>query len=378
MVLLLSWQSDAMIVPPLRLGEEYQWIGWLQFILAFLLLFPKTIPIGGIGIVFIWILGNFLFHPFHMLDYLMFAGCGIYLTLTYIANAKYKDIGLVILYITVGFSLCWVALEKFIYPNWSLFLVEEHPNLAMGLNPDLFIKAVAFIEFALGYLLLICLLQRPLALIITAIFFLTTLIFGKIEVIGHTMIHGALMVFLLEGAGSIYKRFRQKFGNVYKRMSFTAINFILLFGVLLFTYNLLAGNKYQKKQEFLSKKPEHLHGEIELAGYPKSELPNVWMEIIEDPMGGYNIKLNTINFTFTPEKVNAEHVLGEGHAHLYINGQKVARVYSDWYYMPALEPGNYEISVTLNSNDHNEYCIRGTPIQANEMLTVTENNTDKE
>ena len=39
-----------------------------------------------------------------------------------------------------------------------------------------------------------------LALLITLVFFATTLVFGKLEVIGHTMLHAALIVFLIEGS----------------------------------------------------------------------------------------------------------------------------------------------------------------------------------
>ncbi|HMZ90363.1 MAG TPA: hypothetical protein PLM90_13080, partial [Chitinophagales bacterium] len=268
MVLILSWQSNAMIVPTIPIPANYEWLGWFQFLMAFMLLMPKTVPIGGLGIVVIWVIGNITLHPFHMLDYLMFAGVGVYLVMASIKNGKYKDSGLVVLYVTVGFSLCWVALEKFVYPNWSLFLIKEHPNLAMGLNFDFFLKSVGFVEFGLGFLLLVCLLQRPLAIIITVTFFITSSVFGKVEIIGHTLIHGALIVFLLEGPGRFYLQLRQRFSKMTMRIGFTIVNFTLLFVVLTLGYTTLANNKYEKKIEFLSKKPEFQRGQIELAGYP--------------------------------------------------------------------------------------------------------------
>ncbi len=370
-VLILSWQSNAMIVPTIPVPERFEWLGWFQFVLAFCLLIPKTVPIGGLGIILIWIIGNITLHPFHMLDYLMFAGCGFYLIFSSFKKGKYNDIGLVALYLTVGFSLCWVALEKFVYPTWSMFLIKEHPTLALGLNFDFFLKSVGFVEFGLGFLLIVCLLQRPLAIIITIAFFITSSVFGKIEIIGHTMIHGALIVFLLMGPGKYYVSLRNRFSNVYRRMTFTAITFSMLFAVLLFGYCSLANHKYEKKLDFLSKKPDHTHGQIELAGYPKSELPGIWMDIKPDAVGGYNIHFNTVNFKFTPDHLNLEHTMGEGYAQLYLNGEKISRVYGDYYYIDPKEPGNYEVMVTLNSNDHFEYCIRGTPISSSENLTVT-------
>lgn len=369
MVLILSWQSNAMIVPTIPVPAKFEWIGWFQFVLAFCLLIPKLVPLGGLGIIVIWVVGNLTLHPFHMLDYLMFAGVGFYLTFATLKNGKFKETGLVVLYVTVGFSLCWVALEKFIYPNWSLFLIKEHPDLAMGLNFDFFLKSVGFVEFGLGFLLLICLLQRPLAIIITIVFFITSSVFGKIEIIGHTMIHGALVVFLLEGPGKHYLRLRAWFRNIFTRMTFTAVTFILLFVVLSVSYSSLADNKYHKKQEFLSKKPESQVSEVEMAGYPKDEIPGVWMDINPDLKDGYNIHFVTTNFRFAPEKVSTMHVMGEGSINLYVNGEKVARIYSEWYHLN-LDPGKYEIMVTLNSNVLSEYTIRGKPISATENLTV--------
>jgi hypothetical protein len=369
MVLILSWQSNAMIVPTIPVPERFQWLGWFQFVMAFCLLIPRLVPIGGLGIIVIWIVGLITLHPFHMLDYMMFAGVGFYLASATLKNGKFKDFGLVILYISVGFSLCWVALEKFVYPNWSLFLIKEHPKLAMGLNFDFFLKSVGFVEFGLGFLLLVCLLQRPLAIIITIVFFITSSVFGKVEIIGHTMIHGALIVFLLEGPGKFYLRLRNRFTNVFKRMSFTAINFILLFVVLTVGYTGLAQNKYNKKIEFMSKKPENQKGKIELAGYPKDELPSVWMDIKPDLKDGYNIRFIPTNFKILPEKVNTMHVMGEGCINLYINGEKVARVYGEYYHID-LEPGEYEIMATLLSNELTEYTFRAEPISAVETLTV--------
>ena len=370
MVLILSWQSNAMIVPTIPIPASFQWVGWFQFVLAFFMLIPRAVPLGGLGMVVIWVVGNFTLHPFHMLDYLMFAGVGVFLMMATFRDGRFKDAGLVVLYITVGFSLSWVALEKFVYPNWSLFLIREHPNLAMGLNFDFFLKSVGFVEFGLGFLLLVCLLQRPLAIVITIVFFITSSVFGKIEIIGHTLIHGALIVFLLEGPGRFYIRLRQRFANVFLRMGFTAVNFVVLFTLITLAYTTLANNKYEKKQAFMSRKPEFQMGQVELAGYPKSDIPGVWMEITKDAKAGYNIHFNTTNFTFTPEKVNTDHVMGEGTLNLFVNGEKVARVYSEWYYLDLKQPGTYEIVVTMNSNAMSEYTIRGTPISARENFRI--------
>lgn len=368
MLLILSWQGDAMMAPTLKVPSNYDWIGWYQFVLAFLLLMPKTVPYGGIGMILLYIIGNFIYHPFHMLDYFLFVGAGFYLAARGSKKEKWQKAALTFLYFSVGFSICWVGLEKFVYPDWSLFLVKTHPQLALGLNFNFFVTSIGFVEFSLGYLLLVCLLQRPLAVLITFVFFLTTTVFGKTEVIGHTLIHGCLIVFLLEGPGTVYTKLTNVFKTPLKRMVFSCVLFVITFFVLAVAYHSLAFEKYDKKQSYLNNKTEHTHSQIELAGLPKDQVPTIDMDLQKDPMGGYNIHLFTDNFKFTPENANKEDVMGEGHAHLHINGAKTARIYGPWYHLESLPEGTYEITISLNSNKHEDYVYRGVPIEVSQTI----------
>jgi hypothetical protein len=232
--LLLAWQADALLAPELRVWAG--WVGWLQFVLALLLLFPRTVPVAGGGLIALYLLAGARFGAFHLLDYLFFAGAGWYLLVSRSRSERVRGTGLPALYATVGFSLCWVALEKIFYPQWALYLLDQHPQLTLGLETRFFLLAAAFVELSLGYLLIINLLQRPLALVITLVFFLTTMVFGKLEVIGHTPIHAALIVFLLQGPGTTYQppiAFHRKLGL---RTAFAAVNFALLLAILLPLY----------------------------------------------------------------------------------------------------------------------------------------------
>ena len=232
--LLLSWQADAMLAPELRVAEG--WLGWFQFALAFLLLFGRTVPVAGAGLIALYAIGIFRFGPFHMLDYVVYAGIGYYLAVSGAGERKIRGTGLPALYASVGFSLCWVALEKMVYPQWGLYVLEQNPALSLGLPLSFFLLAAAFVEFSLGYLLIINLLQRPLALVITLVFFTTTLVFGKVEVIGHTPIHAALVVFLLEGPGRVYKPPIALHRGLTLRTAFAAVNFALLLALLFVPY----------------------------------------------------------------------------------------------------------------------------------------------
>ena len=86
------------------------------------------------------------------------------------------------------------------------------------------------------------------------------------------------------------------------------------------------------------------------------------LEINKDPVAGWNLYVQVRNFRFSPEHASQKHQKGEGHAHLIINGQKVARVYSPWFHIDKLKPGINEIRVTLNANTHATLTVSQVPI----------------
>ncbi len=87
------------------------------------------------------------------------------------------------------------------------------------------------------------------------------------------------------------------------------------------------------------------------------------------PEGGcaFNIHIMAENFVFSPQNVNGDHVPGEGHAHIYIDGKKLSRVYSEWFHFTA-PVGAKQVEVTLNANDHATLTVGGTPVTATAQL----------
>ena len=61
--------------------------------------------------------------------------------------------------------------------------------------------------------------------------------------------------------------------------------------------------------------------------------------------GGWNLQVLTQNFQFSPENVNTAHVEGEGHAHVYVDGNKIARIYGPWFHIGSLPEGAQTLSV---------------------------------
>lgn len=100
-------------------------------------------------------------------------------------------------------------------------------------------------------------------------------------------------------------------------------------------------------------------------------VPSVSLEAISDSKDGYNLHITTTNYTFTPEKVGESPTQNEGHAHLYVNGVKIARLYGPWFNISnsVLKDGENTVEVTLNANDHSEWMQNGTHIS--DIITIT-------
>lgn len=238
MTLLLSWQADALLVPDLPV--EHAWIGWLQFAIAITLIFPRLMAVAGAGILFLWILGVGQYGLFHMLDYLLFVGVAVYFIASVNRRVLIIGLGVPALYFSLGFSLIWVALEKLVYPQWGLAILADNQHLTLGLDDDLFLAIIAVSELTLGFLLIIGLLGRPLVVVITLVLFTTALTFGKVEVVGHTIIHASLIVLLLEGEGRIYPAPISIHRQISLRVAFAGVNYLLVFAFLFSIYIMIA------------------------------------------------------------------------------------------------------------------------------------------
>ena len=92
------------------------------------------------------------------------------------------------------------------------------------------------------------------------------------------------------------------------------------------------------------------------------------MMATKDTKSGWNLMIQTENFTFSPQNASGDHVDGEGHAHIYIDGKKITRLYSHNYYLGELSEGEHSIRVTLNTNDHKDYAVNGQVVEATQTV----------
>ena len=118
------------------------------------------------------------------------------------------------------------------------------------------------------------------------------------------------------------------------------------------------------------------HPVIDLpAGAP---VPAMEVRLEPDRMDGFNIVLQTRNFRFTPEGVGGPAIPNEGHAHLYINGEKAARLYSPWHHIPAklLREGINRLEIEFSANDHSVWGVAGDPIGADFLIDTLDSDND--
>jgi len=69
-----------------------------------------------------------------------------------------------------------------------------------------------------------------------------------------------------------------------------------------------------------------------------------------------------------------QHVPGEGHAHVYLDGRKIMRIYNEWFHLNtfqfATKAGEQLLSIEFVGNDHAPYTIQGLPVGSEQIVDV--------
>ncbi|MFB7174158.1 hypothetical protein ACFCYM_25555 [Streptomyces sp. NPDC056254] len=104
---------------------------------------------------------------------------------------------------------------------------------------------------------------------------------------------------------------------------------------------------------------------------PADAAPKISLEVKKDSDAGWNLHLATKAFTFAPEHAGGPARANEGHAHLYMDGRKIARVYGSWFHLPAdaVPEGKHTLSATLTANDHTAWAVSNKVIGAEVEIT---------
>jgi hypothetical protein len=232
LTLIIQVVSGTIFAPEFLVENSWETMLIWAAIIALLIPNHYATKIGAsiILALFLYVLSNV--GLFHMLDY------GFYLAIVFvllIGKTRLENWGFPFLYLGTGLSLCWVAVEKWVYPVMSADIIQNHNVPTFGFAPEHFIVMAAFIEFIVGYLLVVGVLNRILSVILTLIFVSTTLLFGVTEIIGHFMIHIVLVIFIIEGV-SFYNPPIRIHKSVIDQMIFVFLNFLFVLATFILIY----------------------------------------------------------------------------------------------------------------------------------------------
>ncbi|MDP4004095.1 hypothetical protein [Methylobacterium sp. NEAU K] len=187
------WSLGGIILTP-ELKTDVTWIPWLQLALAACLIWRRTMPITGLGIVFLFSFATAQYGVFHLADYPIFLGVAAYLICQGLDLTPFEIRPLDIVRWSASITLMWASIEKWAYPEWSAPLLAAKPQMTMGASPELFMQAAGVIEFTLAFALIWTpLVRRSAAIILAAIFVSAVVQFGKVDAVGHS---GIIVVLL--------------------------------------------------------------------------------------------------------------------------------------------------------------------------------------
>jgi len=229
--LVIQLASGAVFAPDIQITAPQLYLGGAVIVLL-LLPFAATAMLAAVGLLTLFVMSVAEYGVFHMLDYGFYVAVAVALA---VHHTKYREYGMPFLYLGTGLSLCWVAVEKWVFPGMSIGIVREYGVPTFGFPADAFVNLSAFIEFVVGYLLVVGLLNRFLAMVLTGIFVLTTTVFGWVEIVGHLMPHIILILFIIEGV-SFYHPPIKMHKSVLDQIVFVSLNFLFTLGTMILLY----------------------------------------------------------------------------------------------------------------------------------------------
>ncbi len=195
-------RGDAILTPELL--APIAWMGWVQLAVAVLVVSRRTCILAAVGICILYVTGIVQYGIFHMADYVFFPGIAAYLALTTAGTPRALRLRVPALAGSLGFSLMWTAVEKFVYPQWTAEILLTHPNLTLGFAVPVVIAIAGFVEFTLAFYLVTGRGLLRLGAVGIALVFLSAIPeFGHLDVVGHLPFLGILGVLVLHGASPL-------------------------------------------------------------------------------------------------------------------------------------------------------------------------------
>jgi hypothetical protein len=202
----LLWADGGLIITP-ELKASSIWLSAIQVLVAMYMFGRATLPAAGAGIILLYGYGVATYGLFHMLDYPVFVGLGVFFALSVSQNARLQAFRFDFLRWTVAGTLLWPSIEKFVYPGWVAPIAITHPEITLGFDVATVVTAAGVVEFGLSFALFWTpLVRRLAALALIVVLTAATFDFGKVDGIGHLMIIAILLVVFAHPGGAHDRR----------------------------------------------------------------------------------------------------------------------------------------------------------------------------
>lgn len=123
---------------------------------------------------------------FRLLDYAVFLGLAAYVH-DADRGADAARRALLVLRASLGFTLMWAGVQKWLYPEWTTpLLCGSGRALLMGFTPDFFLQAAGLVEFCLAFVVVVGGTAARVACGVLAAMMLAAIpMFGAVDAIGH-------------------------------------------------------------------------------------------------------------------------------------------------------------------------------------------------
>jgi hypothetical protein len=185
------------IILTVELKTDAAWVPALQLAIAAAVLVRRGGLLAAAGIVFLFAYSVRRYGAFHMLDYPFFLGLAAFLSIDAVCGRRKQPQGLGILRLTVGVSLLWCGVEKWLYPGWTyeLLVSDLRVLLETGLSPALIVMGAGFVEFCLAFILIFGRLASQIAAAVLVLVMTAAIpVVGVIDLIGHLPILLTLVI----------------------------------------------------------------------------------------------------------------------------------------------------------------------------------------
>ncbi|MBD8676884.1 hypothetical protein [Sphingomonas sp. CFBP 13720] len=194
--------SSGSVLTPDLYGTN-RMVGYVQLAMAATVLIPRLSIVAAALLVGLYAVGIAKFGPFYMIDYLFFLGLAAYIALSDPRLGKFSvhRFRVSILIGSLSLSLMWTAVEKFLFPQWTIAVLLLHPGVTAGQPFPTVATIAGFVEFTLAFYLLAGreILGRVGAVLLGIVFVAAMPEFGMLDVIGHIPVLLILLVALITG-----------------------------------------------------------------------------------------------------------------------------------------------------------------------------------